>query len=157
MIRPDHTRRRGRRHDDEAGNATIEMAVLAPVVVLVGIGIFVFGSVAGAQGAVQDAANAAARAASLSRSGDVADAQARSTADSTLANSDVSCSSTTVTSDLTAFTIPPGQVEQVTASPVTVTVTCVVPLARFGIPAVPGQITITRTGASVIDAYRGRT
>lgn len=101
--------------------------------------------------AVSSAANEAARAATLAREADDADRLARAGARVVLDNSDLRCQGTPdVTVDTSGFAVPDGQ-----PATVTVTVTCVVPLAEFGVPGL-GDRTVTATATSALDTYRGR-
>lgn len=136
---------------EESGQSTISAMIMIPALLLIGGLVLVGGRLALASGAVQSAANEAARAASISRTAPIAQGQATSTAQSTLNNSGVKCSRTSVEPALGAFTLPVGQ-----SGPITVTVTCVVPLADLALPGIPGSKTMTATGTSVLDAYRGR-
>lgn len=139
------------RLSEDRGSMSLGAAATVPALFLIGAILLMAGRLALAEGSVQSAANEAARAASISRTQAIAGAQASSTAASTLANANLKCSSTNVATDLSAFNQPVGQV-----GTVTVTVTCVVPLADLAIPGVGGTRTITSTGTSVIDAYRER-
>jgi Flp pilus assembly protein TadG len=100
---------------------------------------------------VQAAANEAARAASLSRTTAQAQVNAREAANSTLANRDLECSTTSVQVDLAAFLTPLGQ-----PATIRTTVTCVVPLRDLGLPDLGPSRTITASGASALDSYRER-
>jgi Flp pilus assembly protein TadG len=135
----------------ERGNVAINTAVVVPMLLLIGLLLVMAGRLVLAEGVVQSAANEAARAASISRTAVVADAQATSTATSTLVNSGVSCGSTRVLPAIDAFDLPLG-----TVGTITVRVECVVPLSDLGLPGAPGSRTISATGTSVLDAYRGR-
>lgn len=135
----------------ESGNISINTAVIVPMLLLVGLLLLMAGRVVLAQGAVQAAANEAARSASISRSADVARVSATQTAESTLTNSGVPCSSTAVVPALDAFALPLGTVGEVR-----VEVSCVVPLADLGLPGAPGSQKMSATGTSVLDTYRGR-
>jgi Flp pilus assembly protein TadG len=141
--------RKGRRA--ERGNVAINTAVVFPMLLLIGLLLVMAGRLVLAEGVVQSAANEAARAASISRTATVAGAQATSTATSTLLNSGVSCAETSVTPMTDAFALPLG-----TVGTITVRVECVVPLRDLGLPGAPGTRTISATGTSVLDAYRGR-
>jgi Flp pilus assembly protein TadG len=135
----------------ESGNVAINTAVVFPMLLLIGLLLVMAGRLVLAEGVVQSAANEAARAASISRTAIVAEAQATSTATSTLLNSGVSCAQTSVTPMTDAFSLPLG-----TVGTITVEVDCVVPLSDLGLPGAPGSRTISATGTSVLDAYRGR-
>jgi Flp pilus assembly protein TadG len=136
---------------NERGNVAINTVVVFPMLLLVGLLLVMAGRLVLAEGVVQSAANEAARAASISRTATVAEAQAGSTATSTLRNSGVRCAQTTVTPATDAFALPLG-----TVGTITVRVECVVPLQDLGLPGAPGSRTISATGTSVLDAYRGR-
>ena len=140
---------RNQLRDDEEGNTAVSMAIIIPVVMLIAGLMLVGGYLATSRGAVQTAANEAARAASIARTSGVASASATSTATSTLANSNTRCASTQVSANTTGFNTPIGQPGEVS-----VTVTCVVPL--IDLPGIPASRSITATGTSVVDAYRGR-
>ncbi|MFD2027393.1 TadE/TadG family type IV pilus assembly protein [Promicromonospora aerolata] len=135
----------------ERGNVAINTAVVFPMLLLIGLLLVMAGRLVLAEGVVQSAANEAARAASISRTVSMADTQARSTATSTLVNSGVRCASTSVDPATDAFALPLG-----TVGTITVRVECVVPLRDLGLPGAPGSRTISATGTSVLDAYRGR-
>ena len=135
----------------ERGNVAINTAVVFPMLLLVGLLLLMAGRLVLAEGVVQSAANEAARAASISRTATVAEVQATSTARSTLVNSGVRCASTQVMPTTDAFALPLG-----TVGTITVNVECVVPLRDLGLPGAPGSRTISATGTSVLDAYRGR-
>lgn len=142
---------RWRGESEERGDVAVNAVVIVPVLLLVGALLLMAGRVVLAQGVVQSAANEAARAASISRSAPVAAAQASSTATTTLDNSGVRCASTAVRPSTEAFGLPLGE-----TGTISVTVECVVPLSDLGLPGVPGSQTISATGTSVLDAYRGR-
>jgi Flp pilus assembly protein TadG len=135
--------------DGEDGNMAVSMAIIIPVVMLIAGLMLVGGYLATSSGAVQTAANEAARAASIARTSGTANSSATSTATSTLANSGTPCSSTQVSANTAGFNTPIGQPGEVS-----VTVTCVVPL--IDLPGIPASRSITATGTSVVDAYRGR-
>lgn len=135
----------------DQGNVAVNTAVIFPVLLLVGLLLIMAGRIVLAQGVVQSAANEAARAASISRNPHVAAVQATSTATTTLSNSNVKCASTSVAPSTEAFGLPLGE-----TGTITVTVSCVVPLSDLGMPGAPGSRTISATGTSVLDAYRGR-
>ncbi|GAA1863488.1 TadE/TadG family type IV pilus assembly protein [Myceligenerans crystallogenes] len=135
----------------ERGNMAINTAVILPMLLLIGALLIMAGRMVLAQGAVQAAANEAARSASISRTASTAEVSASQTAVSTLENSGVFCASTKVTPLLDAFLLPLGTVGEVR-----IEVLCTVPLADLGLPGAPGAVEMTATGTSVLDAYRGR-
>ena len=138
--------RRGHR---DRGSVSLELAILAPAVILL-LGALVFaGRVQTSSAAVEQAARAAARDASLARTADVAQSTALASAQRELARSD--CSSTDVAVDTAGFTAPVG-----TAAVITVTVTCTVSMADLAIPGLPGSHILTGQATSPIDRYRSR-
>lgn len=135
----------------ERGNIAINTAVVFPMVLLIAMLLLMAGRTVLAQGAVQSAANEAARSASISRTAVAAHAAASETARSTLNNSGISCTRTSIVPVLDAFTLPLGTVGEVR-----VDVSCEVPLSDLGLPGAPGAREMHATGRSVLDAYRGR-
>ncbi len=146
---PSSLRARLRLRHDDRGSVTLELAILAPVLLLL-LGALVFaGRVQTSSAAVEQAARAAARDASLARTADAARATALASAQHELAGSD--CASTDVTVDAAGFAAPVG-----TSAAITVRVTCTVSLADLAIPGLPGAHTMTGAATSPIDRYRSR-
>ncbi|SOC46123.1 TadE-like protein [Blastococcus aggregatus] len=135
----------------ERGSVSVELALLAPALLLVLSFAVVAGRTQVADGAVAEAARAAAREASLARDGVTAAALARAQADRTLAAQGLRCQSTSVDVDTTGFQTPPGQ-----PGDVTVSVTCVVGMADLLAPGLPGSVTVEASFSSPVDAYRER-
>lgn len=140
MIRPRRT---------ERGAAATELALLAPVVIML-VALMVGGArVWFARAAVTDAAYAAARAATLERNAGQAQTAAQSVAASAL--TEVPCAGHTLAVDAAGFAVPAGTPAQVRAR-----IACTVDLADlFGL-AVPGTLTVEASAASALDTYRGR-
>lgn len=135
---------------DERGSVALELAILAPALIALGLLVVAAGRVAHARDEVQTVAAQAARAASLQRTLTTAKAAAESEADSGLASEGTTC--TTMTVDVTGdFTAPLG-----TPGSVKVTVTCTTALADLALPGLPGTKALTATGVAPLDAYRGR-
>lgn len=143
------TLKRRRPHDDR-GTAAAELAVAAPVLMLVIMLAVAGGRLALAQAGVEQAATDAARSASIARNPGEASSDAAAAAAAGLANH-LTCASTSVSVDTGGFALPVG-----TPATVSVTVTCTVPLSDLGVPALPGQRAITATAVSPLDTYRGR-
>ncbi|USQ77787.1 TadE family protein [Ornithinimicrobium cryptoxanthini] len=135
----------------EAGSVSIEVVILAPVLMLFILGIVFGGRYALAQQGVQTAAADAARSASIARSAGEAGDAAASAAASSLANQNLSCASQSVNIDTGAFAAPPG-----TPGTVSATVTCVVDMSDLAFPGIPGNQTLTSTMTSPLDTYRSR-
>lgn len=137
--------------DRERGSATLELAVLAPALLLL-LGLVVLaGRVQVAAGAVEHAAMSAAREASLARSADGARATASSAAARELDGQDIRCATSNVTVDTAGFGAPLGQSATVSA-----TLSCTVSFADLGIPGLPGSRTLASTATSPIDRFRAR-
>jgi hypothetical protein len=113
--------------------------------------IVLAGRVAIATQAVDSAATASARTASIARTAGHANSTARTAAASSLADQNLHCVSTTVTLDTTGFSAPLG-----TPATVTATVRCVVNLTDLALPGVPGTRTVTATATSPVDTFRER-
>jgi Flp pilus assembly protein TadG len=141
--------RRVRSRDD--GVAAIEVAILAPAIIVIimlaiaGMRIEVAGE------AVDASAHDAARAASISRSGPAAKTAGLDAARTTLATEGLTCSRLSVFVNTKQFAVPIGQPANVTA-----TVTCIVDLSGLAVPGLPGHRRITSTFTSPIDQYGGR-
>ena len=137
--------------DRERGSATLELAILAPALLLL-LGLVVLaGRVQVAAGAVEHAAMSAAREASLARTVDGAQATATSAAARELDGQDIRCATSSVTIDTSGFGAPLGQSATISAS-----VTCTVSFADLAIPGLPGSRTLTATATSPIDRFRAR-
>lgn len=150
-----HLRRRiawMRKHPEAGFSDAVELVVLGPIFFTLFLGLIITaGRIGGAEGATQDAAWEAARAASISRTTAEAQDLANAAAAAVLSSEGLDCTSTIVDLELTQLASPVG-----TAGQVSVSVTCVVPLSDIAIPGLPGQRTITATANSVIDTYRER-
>ena len=133
----------------ERGSVSLELAILAPSLLLL-LGVLVLaGRVETSTSAVEQAARAAARDASLTRTADAARATATASAQRELASS--RCASTQITVDTTGFAAPLG-----TDASISVQVVCTVSLADLAIPGLPGSRTITGQATSPLDRYRSR-
>lgn len=134
---------------DDRGSVTLELAILAPALLLL-LGLLVLaGRVETSLAAVEQAARSAARDASLARTADAAQASARVAAQRELAES--GCVATDVTVDTSGFAAPLG-----TDASVAVHVSCTITLADLAVPGLPGTRTLTADGVSPLDRYRSR-
>ena len=138
-------------HRPERGSAALEAAIGVPAFMLFVALIVLAGRVAITTQAVDSAATASARTASIARTAGDANATARTAAASSLADQNLHCVSTTVTLDTTGFSAPLG-----TPATVTATVRCVVNLTDLALPGVPGTKTVTATATSPVDTFRER-
>jgi Flp pilus assembly protein TadG len=136
--------------EGERGALSLEMAILAPLL-LVMFGLMALaGRVYLAGSTVDNAARDAARAASLQNSPGAARQAALQVANQSLTSQGIHCASTDVTVPTGGFTAPLGQ-----PAAVTVTVTCQVPLAGL-FPGIPGSKTLRGSFTCSIDQYRQR-
>ena len=135
----------------ERGSATLELAIIGPALIVLLAVVIAAGRIQVAGGAVEQAAAAGAREASIARTPAAAAAIAEAAATRVLTQQDLDCAALTVTTDTSGYAAPVGQVGQVGA-----TVTCVVPLSDLGVPVLPGARTLTAQSTSVLDRYRGR-
>ncbi len=135
----------------ERGSVSVELALLAPALLL----LLAFAVLAGrtqiAEGAVAEAARAAAREAAVARDAATAAALAGSQAERTLAAQDLRCQRTGVDVNTAGFQAPPGR-----PGDVTVTIACVVGMADLLAPGLPGAVTVDASFTSPVDAYRER-
>ncbi|HEY7144806.1 MAG TPA: TadE/TadG family type IV pilus assembly protein [Streptosporangiaceae bacterium] len=139
-----------RKRDRQAGDAALELVIIAPVLLaFIGLAIAA-GRTAVAQGSVDAAARDAARQASIARSPGEAIAAATASAQTALGQDGLNCTPT-VTLDTSGFSVPLGQPAQVSA-----TVSCTVPLSDLVVPGLPGSRTLTYTFTSPLDPFRGR-
>jgi Flp pilus assembly protein TadG len=137
--------------DTQAGSVAVEVALIAPGLLLL-MALLIFGGRnALATGAVEQSAVDAARAASLARTVTQADAAAQDAASRSLADQNLACAMTNVEVDTRGFGTQPGESAQITA-----TVSCTLRLSDLGLPGLPASKTITATSVSVIDTYRER-
>jgi Flp pilus assembly protein TadG len=141
------------RRDSEAGDATLELVILAPIVLFLISLVIAAGRTSLADGSVAAAARDAARQASISRTFAAAVAAAQTSAQAELAREGLHCSPAPVVQvDASAFlNSQPGQLADVSA-----TVTCRVPLSDLVLPGTPGSRTLTASFTSPLDPFRGR-
>ncbi|MCX4515949.1 pilus assembly protein [Streptomyces sp. NBC_01619] len=135
----------------DRGSYAVETAVLAPVMIGLLLLMIAFGRVTDAGGAVDSAARAAARAASLERDADSAQSKAQTAASRSLEGEGITCHATSVVVDTAGYTLDTGVEANVTA-----TISCTADLSDIGLPGLPGAKTLTASWTSPIDTYRGR-
>ncbi len=132
---------------------TLELAVLAPALLVLVSLVILAGRLEVASGVVEQAAAAAARSASLARDPATAQQDATAVARTELAARGLRCTGVRVDLDLHGFAVPVGQPAQVAAR-----VTCTLSLSGLGpVPGLPGTKTLTARAVSVLDEYRART
>jgi Flp pilus assembly protein TadG len=142
------TARRGR---SEAGNAALELVILAPILLgLLGL-VIAAGRTTIAQASVDAAARDAARQASISLTPAAAQAAGQASARAALRQDGLDCSPAIVI-DASQFTsVPVGSPATVTA-----TVSCTVPLADLALPGLPGTVRLSAAFTSPLDVFRSR-
>lgn len=142
------TRRHGLRlRWRDAGSVSVEAAVLVPAVLFVGLLIVAGARTSSAQQAVDNAATAAARAASIARGPAAAQQAGAAVARERLAREGITCRESSVSVDASQIAV--GRAGQVRAS-----VTCHVPLSDLALP-IPGDTRVTGDFTSPVDPYRG--
>jgi len=142
-----------RRHacGSDVGSSTLELAVLAPaLLLLLGVTI-VAGRIVVAGSAVEQAAAAAARAASLSRDAGSAQASAREVARDSLGQQGIRCAQLGSAVDTSGFATRLGA-----PASVSVEVTCHVELSDVSVPGMPGTKRLDARATSPLDRFRGR-
>ncbi|WP_263249583.1 TadE/TadG family type IV pilus assembly protein [Saccharopolyspora rosea] len=137
---------------DDNGSASIEVAVLTPMVLLVLVLVVAGGRVVTAHAALDTATTSAARAASIARTAPAAQQQATATAEAALREQGVHCAQQQVSVDSIGFDRPIGQ-----PGTVAVHAACAVLLADLTLPLMPGSIPLRSHAASPLDPYRERT
>ena len=137
--------RRTRAVDRDRGSMTTEFVVLAPIVIVIVLLVVGLGRYAHGKQLVEQAAAAAARAASLTASSTDAQTRAARAAAGSLSDAGLSC--TGITADVDTGSFRPGGV-------VTVTVTCTADLSGLALSGLPGTATVTATGRAPLEAHR---
>ena len=132
-----------------SGGESLELLILVPaflalIGMLVAAGRYNLGS-----GKIDQAAGAAARAASQQLTADGAQTAAAAAANSTLTSVGVSCLNFNVTVDTGGYAAPPGGV-----AAINVTVTCTVQWSDLTVPGWPGAKTIVAQASSPLDTRR---
>lgn len=123
----------------------LEMAILAPLIIVLLLVVVAFGRVTHGRAMVDQAAAAAARSASLASSPGQAAAVAERDARQTLTGAGLACTAARVSLDTSGFQ-PGGQI--------TADVTCTVDLSSLAMAGVPGRLTLTATSTAPLESYR---
>jgi Flp pilus assembly protein TadG len=136
---------------DQRGAAAVELTLLVPALLLT-LGLLVAGGrLWFARTTVNEAAQTAARAASLARSADSAASAGREAGTQSLGTAGLRCRSTSALINTAAFEVPPG-----TPATVTSTITCILDFSDVLLPGWPGSTELTGHGSAALDTYRGR-
>ncbi|ASR36604.1 pilus assembly protein TadE [Prauserella marina] len=133
---------------NDEGSVSVEAAVLVPTVLFVGLLIVAGARTSSAQQAVDNAATAAARAASIARGSVAAHQAGTEVARERLAREGITCRESSVSVDASQVAV--GRATHVRAS-----VTCRVPLADLALPVPGGTRLISSAFTSPVDPYRG--
>lgn len=136
---------------EDRGSATLELAVSAPVLLLLFALVIVAGRVSQAHQVVEAAAGEAARAATAARDVGSARARAASAVAAALDSAGMACRSTSTQVDTSQWAVPVGRPARVT-----VTVSCQVMLSDLTMPGLPGSRSVTGSAGSALDTYRVR-
>lgn len=131
--------------DRDRGASTAELVIVTPVVIVLLLMVVAFGRYAYGRQLVEQAASAAARAASLSMTAAQADQRARQAAAASLNDAGVSCSRMDTAVDATDFRA---------GGTVSVTLTCVADLSGLALSGLPGSATMTATGRAPLETFR---
>lgn len=135
----------------DRGSVTLELVVLGPaLLVLLGL-VVVAARFEAAAGAVEQAAAAGARSASLQRTADTAQQAATRAVRVNLRGQGLECGDLDVRVQTSGYRAAAG-----TAGTVAVTVTCSVPFGDQGVPGLPGSRRVQAQATSPLDVYRGR-
>lgn len=135
----------------ERGSATLELAIVAPALLLLLSLVVVAGRVVAAGSAVEQAASAAARAASLARDARAAQVEAERVVRASLREQGLTCSPASSRVQAAGFGIAVGR-----PASVSVEVHCSVPLADVAMPGLPGVRVVSARAASPLDQFRAR-
>jgi len=135
----------------ERGSSAVELTLVVPALVVI-LGLLVAGGrLWFDRTTVAEAAQTAARSASLARTAGQAVADGERAGRQSLDTAGLTCVSPSVSVDAGAFSVPvgrPGTVRSI--------VTCVVPFGDILLPGMPGSITVVSRGSSALDTYRSR-
>ena len=137
----------GARSGSDAGTGTIELVLLAPIVVLFVLLVVVLGRIAETGAEVTGAARDAARAASMARTPGSAANAAHTAAASALAGENIDCSTGVSVSVNTGRWFAGGSVR--------VTVACTVRLSDVGFSMLPGSKRMTASATAPLERFRG--
>ncbi len=124
---------------------TVELVVLAPVIVLFALLAVGLGRLEQARQELSDAATAGAEAASVVPAAGQAGAAASDTVAPAVTGQSHVCADPLVSTDTSAF-VPGGSVS--------VTVECQVELSDLLVPGLPGSISVSSTERAPVDPYR---
>jgi Flp pilus assembly protein TadG len=134
------------RRRTQDGSLAIEMAMLAPSLLVIFALIFVYGRAAQVNGTLESGTRAAARSVTLARSYDEAVDSAKAVLIEAMKDAPMSCQNS-----LNVRIV--GTYEA--GEPVTVDADCTYDISDLGLPGAPGDITTSSSFTSMLDPYRG--
>lgn len=132
-----------RRAAGERGSVSVELAILAPLVGILLACVVLVGRVQIARADLEGAARSAARDLSIARDPTAALATVRGALDVTLEVGSPSCRTVVFT-------------PVISATEVSVTLTCTVDLQAAAVLPVPGTMNLSATATEIVDEYRER-
>jgi Flp pilus assembly protein TadG len=132
----------------DGGSVTVELTVLAPVVLALLLFTVGLGRIEDADGQVTGAARDAARAASLAPDPTSANSAARDAVAADVTGDGLDCNDLNVNVDTGRFAA---------GGAVTVRVSCTADLADLALAGLPGRKTLTATSTAPIETYRSVT
>lgn len=135
----------------QRGSASAELAILVPMFVMLALVMAAGGRLYWAHGQVEQAAAAAARAATIYNSADLAKSAAQRVAHDDLASVGLHCRNMSLAIDTSGFALHPGQVSEVR-----VDVSCELDMSDLLVPGLPGSFNLQASAVERIDTYRSR-
>lgn len=135
----------------ERGSVAVELVILVPALALVAVFLFGAGRIATAENAIQSAANAGAREASLARTTDQAQANALEAAHHTITQDGYKCADFNVIVNDDGLNAPLGEI-----GTVSITITCELDLTDLGVDFLGPTKKIEVTATSPVDPFRER-
>lgn len=136
-----------RRKRDEGGSVPLEVALVAPAILGLLMLVMFSARVTRSKAEVQNAAAAAARAATLTSNEPDALEAAQEVAEDNLDNADITCDPVVISLGSGTDLTPGGQV--------VVSITCTATVSDLALVALPGAYDFTATSTEVIDTFRG--
>ena len=137
--------------EERGGASGIEAVLVVPLIMVFASLIWAGYRITMAEDAVDQAAGAAARAATIARTAGEARSDAGDVARSSLSTSGLECSSMSIDVDTSGFSVPVGQPAQVRVS-----VSCRAPLADLVVPGLTGSRLLESSSESPLDRFRTR-
>lgn len=132
---------------DERGSLAVEMAMVAPAILLIFGLIFAYGRSAGINGNLEAGTRDAARSATQARSYDEAQQRAEDVVREAIKGTPQDCQ------DSLEVRLTP-YADYLPGAPISVFTTCTYGLSDVGLPGAPGSITAESSFTSMLDPYR---